>query len=101
MLMSRKLPKLIVKLRSPNTRTREQLSLLPDTILGCVSTVPLLVLYRQLLADTLLLDRVTMQNADLICSSVLATFPEVLDHSDLIDAFRSCTVSQFYTPKCA
>ncbi|KAI5102825.1 nephrocystin-1 [Silurus meridionalis] len=64
MLMSRKLPKLIIKLRSPNSRTREQLSLLPDTFLGCVSTVSLLVLYRQLLADTLLLDRVTMQNAE-------------------------------------
>ncbi|XP_060789229.1 nephrocystin-1 isoform X2 [Neoarius graeffei] len=88
MLMSRKLPKLTIKLRSPNTRTRGQLSLLPDTLLGCVSTVPLLVLYRQLLADTLLLDRVTMQNADLICSSVLATFPEVLDQLDLMDAFR-------------
>ncbi|XP_053366126.1 nephrocystin-1 isoform X1 [Clarias gariepinus] len=93
-LMTRKLPKLIIRLRSPNTRTREQLSLLPDTLLGCMSTVPLLVLYRQLLADTLLLDRVTMQNADLICSSVLATFPKVLDQSDLMDAFRKSWVEQ-------
>ncbi|XP_036449886.1 nephrocystin-1 isoform X2 [Colossoma macropomum] len=88
MLMSRKQPKLIVKLRSPNTRTREQLNLLPDTITGCLSTVRLLALYRQLLADALLLDRVTMQNADLICSAVLGTFPEVLDHPDLMDAFK-------------
>ncbi|KAK2843894.1 hypothetical protein Q7C36_012109 [Tachysurus vachellii] len=92
MLKSRKLPKLIIKLRSPNTRTREQLSLLPVTLLGCMSTVPLLVLYRQLLADILLLDRVTMQNADLICSSIVATFPEVLDQSDLMDAFRKSWV---------
>uniref|UniRef100_A0AAR2KMI4 SH3 domain-containing protein n=1 Tax=Pygocentrus nattereri TaxID=42514 RepID=A0AAR2KMI4_PYGNA len=91
MLMSRKQPKLIVKLRSPNTRTREQLNLLPDTIIGYLSTVRLLALYRQLLADALLLERVTMQNADLICSAVLATFPEVLDHPDLMDAFKvSC-----------
>ncbi|KAL7861451.1 hypothetical protein SRHO_G00128920 [Serrasalmus rhombeus] len=95
MLMSRKQPKLIVKLRSPNTRTREQLNLLPDTIIGYLSTVRLLALYRQLLADALLLERVTMQNADLICSAVLATFPEVLDHPDLMDAFKnSWVVSQ-------
>ncbi|KAF5909548.1 nephrocystin-1 isoform X1, partial [Clarias magur] len=93
-LMTSKLPKLIIRLRSPNTRTGEQLSLLPDTLLGCMSAVPLLVLYRQLLADTLLLDRVTMQNADLICSSVLATFPQVLDQSDLMDAFRKSWVEQ-------
>ncbi|XP_076848182.1 nephrocystin-1 isoform X2 [Brachyhypopomus gauderio] len=89
MLMSRKQPKLVVKLKSPNTRTREQLNLLPDTMVGCLSTLPLITLYRQLLADTLLLDRVTMQNADLICSPVLATFPKVLDQPDLMDAFKS------------
>uniref|UniRef100_A0A3B1J3A9 Nephronophthisis 1 n=1 Tax=Astyanax mexicanus TaxID=7994 RepID=A0A3B1J3A9_ASTMX len=88
MLLSRKLPKLIVKLKPPKTRVREQLNLLPDTITGCLSTVHLLSLYRQLLADALLLDRVTMQNADLICNAVLATFPGVLDQSDLMDAFR-------------
>ncbi|XP_062863460.1 nephrocystin-1 isoform X2 [Trichomycterus rosablanca] len=92
MLMSRKLPKLIIKLRSPNTRVRDQLSLLPDTMVGCLSLLHLLVLYRQLLADTLLLDRVTMQNADLICSPVLATFSEVLDQPDLMDAFRKSWV---------
>uniref|UniRef100_A0A8B9LGA1 Nephronophthisis 1 n=1 Tax=Astyanax mexicanus TaxID=7994 RepID=A0A8B9LGA1_ASTMX len=88
MLLSRKLPKLILKLKPPKTRVREQLNLLPDTITGCLSTVHLLSLYRQLLADALLLDRVTMQNADLICNAVLATFPGVLDQSDLMDAFR-------------
>lgn len=38
-------------------------SLLPDTLLHCLSCVHLLVLHRQLLADTLLMDRLTMQNA--------------------------------------
>lgn len=38
-------------------------SLLPDTLLHCLSCVDLLVLHRQLLADTLLLDRPTMQTA--------------------------------------
>uniref|UniRef100_A0AAY4BXI3 SH3 domain-containing protein n=1 Tax=Denticeps clupeoides TaxID=299321 RepID=A0AAY4BXI3_9TELE len=89
MMASRKVPKLVVKLRTPNHRNMSHLNLLPDTLVGSVCSVHLLALYRQLLADTLLLDRVTMQNADLICSSVLATFPEVLDQSDLLDALRS------------
>ncbi|XP_041921373.1 nephrocystin-1 isoform X1 [Alosa sapidissima] len=89
MLMSRRVPKLIVKLRTPNNRTMAHLNLLPDTFVGSLCSVQLLALYRQLLADTLLLDRVTMQSADLICNSVLATFPEVLNQSDLLDSFQS------------
>uniref|UniRef100_A0A8C2BZI7 Nephronophthisis 1 n=1 Tax=Cyprinus carpio TaxID=7962 RepID=A0A8C2BZI7_CYPCA len=88
MLLARKIPKLVVKLKSVNTRSRELLNLLPDTIVGSLSTVRLLGTYRQILADALLLDRVTMYNADLICSSVLASFPDVLDQPDLMDAFR-------------
>uniref|UniRef100_A0A672JW24 SH3 domain-containing protein n=1 Tax=Sinocyclocheilus grahami TaxID=75366 RepID=A0A672JW24_SINGR len=88
MLLSRKIPKLVVKLKSVKTRSRELLNLLPDTIVGSLSTVHLLATYRQILADALLLDRITMYNADLICSSVLASFPDVLDQPDLMDAFR-------------
>ncbi|XP_052009267.1 nephrocystin-1 isoform X2 [Xyrauchen texanus] len=88
MLLSRKQPKLLVKLKSVNTRNRELLNLLPATIVGSLSTLLLLAIYRQILADALLLDRVTMQSADLICSSILASFPDVLDQPDLMDAFR-------------
>uniref|UniRef100_A0A4W5LXL0 Nephronophthisis 1 n=1 Tax=Hucho hucho TaxID=62062 RepID=A0A4W5LXL0_9TELE len=88
MMLSRKLPKLFLKLKSPNVRTRSQLSALPDTLVGSLSSIHLLVLYRQLLADILLMDRATMQNADLICSPLLATFPEIMDQSDLLDALR-------------
>uniref|UniRef100_A0A6Q2XIG3 SH3 domain-containing protein n=1 Tax=Esox lucius TaxID=8010 RepID=A0A6Q2XIG3_ESOLU len=90
MMLSRKLPKLVLKLKSPKARTRSQLSVLPDTLVGSLSTIPLLVLHRQLLADVLLMDRATMQNADLICSPLLATFPEIVDQSDLLDALRNC-----------
>lgn len=38
-------------------------SLLPETLLHCLNCVHLLALHRQLLADTLLMDRPTMQNA--------------------------------------
>ncbi|XP_071336157.1 nephrocystin-1 isoform X2 [Trachinotus anak] len=88
MLHARRQPKLIIKLKSVNSRTRTQLSLLPDTLLHCLSCVHLLALHRQLLADTLLMDRPTMQNADLICSPILSTFPVLLDQPDLLDALR-------------
>uniref|UniRef100_A0A3B4YE76 Nephronophthisis 1 n=1 Tax=Seriola lalandi dorsalis TaxID=1841481 RepID=A0A3B4YE76_SERLL len=88
MLQARRQPKLIVKLKSANSRTGTQLSLLPDTLLHCLSCVHLLALHRQLLADTLLMDRPTMQNADLICSPILSTFPVLLDQPDLLDALR-------------
>ncbi|XP_029925765.1 nephrocystin-1 [Myripristis murdjan] len=89
MLRSRRQPKLIVKLKSANTRTRTQLSILPDTLLHCLNCVHVLALHRQLLADTLLMDRPTMQNAELISSPVLATFPLLLDQPDLLDALRT------------
>uniref|UniRef100_A0A673VZG0 Nephronophthisis 1 n=1 Tax=Salmo trutta TaxID=8032 RepID=A0A673VZG0_SALTR len=93
MMLSRKLPKLFLKLKSPNVRTRSQLSALPDTLVGSLSSIHLLVLHRQLLADILLMDRATMQNADLICSPLLATFPEIVDQSDLLDALRVNSVA--------
>ncbi|XP_060942867.1 nephrocystin-1-like [Limanda limanda] len=88
MLQARRQPRLILRFRSTSRRTRTQLSLLPDTLLHCVSCVHLLALHRQLLADTLLMDRPTMQDADLICSPVLSTFPVLLEQPDLLDALR-------------
>ncbi|XP_062320637.1 nephrocystin-1 isoform X1 [Osmerus eperlanus] len=89
MLQARKHPKLTFKLKSPKGRTRAQLSVLPDTLVGCLSGVHLLALHRQLLAETLLMDRASMQNADVICSPLLATFSEVVDQPDLLDALRT------------
>ncbi|XP_029306247.1 nephrocystin-1 isoform X2 [Cottoperca gobio] len=89
MLQARRQPKLIIKIKSASSRTRTQLSVLPDTLLHCLSCVHLLALHRQLLADTLLMDRPTMQNADLICSPILSTFPVLLDQPDLLDALRT------------
>uniref|UniRef100_A0A8C9YCF0 Nephronophthisis 1 n=1 Tax=Sander lucioperca TaxID=283035 RepID=A0A8C9YCF0_SANLU len=88
-LQGRQQPRIIIKLKSSNSRTKTQLSLLPDTLLHCLSCIHLLALHRQLLADTLLMDRPTMQNADLICSPILSTFPMLLDQPDLMDALRS------------
>ncbi|KAM6997733.1 nephrocystin-1 isoform 2-T2 [Tautogolabrus adspersus] len=89
MLQARRQPKLIIKLKSANNSTRTQLSLLPDTLLHSQNCIQLLALHRQLLADALLLDRPTMQNADPICRPLLATFPKLLDEPDLLDALRT------------
>ncbi|XP_056148020.1 nephrocystin-1 isoform X2 [Lampris incognitus] len=97
-LKARRQPKLIIKLKSANSRTRTQLSLLPDTLLFCLSCVHLLALHRQLLADTLLMDRPTMQNTDLMCSPVLSTFPMLLDQPDLMDALRYCRLRHYRHP---
>ncbi|XP_066553057.1 nephrocystin-1 isoform X2 [Amia ocellicauda] len=89
MISSRKQPKLLVKLKSPNPKMRTNLSFLPDTIVGSTCCICLMAFYRLILADALLRDRLTMQNADPICNPLLATFPLILDQTDLLDALRS------------
>lgn len=89
MMTSRRHPKLLVKLKSPNTKTRTTLNLLPDTLVGSTCCIHLLAFYRQILADALLRDRISVQNAELICSPVLATFPQIMEQADLMDALRS------------
>ncbi|XP_068088361.1 nephrocystin-1 isoform X2 [Hyperolius riggenbachi] len=89
MMTHRKLPRILVKLRSVNRRRRELLSLLPETLVGNMSHIPILVLYRQILGDVLLKERVSMQNIDLICNPLLATFPRLMEQPDIMDALRS------------
>ncbi|XP_063299730.1 nephrocystin-1 [Pelobates fuscus] len=89
MITQRRQPRLLVKLRSSNTRRRELLNFLPETMVGSMCYIPLLVLYRQILGDVLLKERVSMQNTDLICNPVLATFPQVIEQTDIMDALRS------------
>lgn len=38
-------------------------SLLPETLIGSMSSIHLLIFYRQILGDVLLKDRMSMQNA--------------------------------------
>ncbi|CAI9583899.1 unnamed protein product, partial [Staurois parvus] len=89
MMTHRRQPRLLVKLRSVNRRRREMLSLLPETLVGSMCHVPLLVFYRQILGDVLLKERVNMQNIDLICNPLLATFPGLMEQPDIMDALRS------------
>nr|XP_061794588.1 nephrocystin-1-like [Nerophis lumbriciformis] len=99
MLKAQRQPKLIVKFKTPNSRLKTQLSLLPDTLVHCLNCVPLLAMYRQLLADALLVDRPTMQNADLIFNPVLAAFPALVDQPDMLDAVRTAWMDAHSTMK--
>ncbi|XP_078068431.1 nephrocystin-1 [Mustelus asterias] len=89
LMATRKQPKLLIKLKSPTKKMRNILNLLPETLVGPSCCTHLLAFYRQLLADALLKDRVNVQKADLIGNPVLATFPEVLEQTDILDALRS------------
>ncbi|XP_040123486.1 nephrocystin-1 isoform X5 [Oryx dammah] len=82
-------PQLLVKLRSLNRRSRNTLSLLPETLIGSMCCVHLLIFYRQILGDVLLKDRMSLNSADLISNPVLATFPKLLEETDVMDALRS------------
>ncbi|GAB5569850.1 nephrocystin-1 isoform X2 [Prionailurus iriomotensis] len=62
--------------------------LLPETLIGSMCSIHLLIFYRQILGDVLLKDRMSMQSADLISNTVLATFPKLLEQPDMMDALR-------------
>uniref|UniRef100_A0A8C0A0Q7 Nephrocystin 1 n=1 Tax=Anas zonorhyncha TaxID=75864 RepID=A0A8C0A0Q7_9AVES len=85
----KKQPVLLVKLRSLSTQSKDILNLLPETLIGSMCYIHLLIFYRQILGDALLKDRINMQSADLICNPILATFPQLMDQPDLMDALRS------------
>ncbi|XP_075419262.1 nephrocystin-1 isoform X1 [Tenrec ecaudatus] len=89
LLTIRRQPQLLVKLRTLSRKSRHMLSLLPETLVGSMCCVHLLVFYRQILGDVLLRDRVNLQSADLISNPVLATFPKLLEQPDIMDALRS------------
>ncbi|XP_017352171.1 nephrocystin-1 isoform X4 [Cebus imitator] len=89
MMAMRRQPQLLVKLRSLNRRSRNVLSLLPETLIGSMCSIHLLIFYRQILGDVLLKDRMSLQSTDLISHPMLATFPMLLEQPDVMDALRS------------
>ncbi|XP_029450190.1 nephrocystin-1 isoform X2 [Rhinatrema bivittatum] len=64
MMTLRKQPRLLVKLRSSGSRRCDLLNLLPETLIGSLCNMHLLVFYRKILGDTLLKERVSRQNAE-------------------------------------
>lgn len=95
----KKQPVLVVKLRSLSTQSKDILNLLPETLIGSMCYIHLLIFYRQILGDALLRDRINMQSAELICNPILATFPQLVDQPDLMDALRSAWVDRERTLK--
>ncbi|XP_021247643.1 nephrocystin-1 isoform X3 [Numida meleagris] len=95
----KKQPVLAVKLRSLSTQSKDILNLLPETLIGSMCYIHLLIFYRQILGDALLRDRINMQSAELICNPVLATFPQLMDQPDLMDALRSAWADRERTLK--
>ncbi|KAM9271789.1 LOW QUALITY PROTEIN: nephrocystin-1 [Morus bassanus] len=95
----KKQPVLIVKLRSLSTQSKDILNLLPETLIGSMCYIHLLIFYRQLLGDALLKDRISMQSTELICNPILATFPQLMDQPDLMDALRSAWADRERTLK--
>ncbi|NWR56523.1 NPHP1 protein, partial [Bucorvus abyssinicus] len=89
LMMLRKQPVLVVKLRSLSAQSKDILNLLPETLVGSMCYIHLLIFYRQILGDALLKDRLSTQSTDLICNPILATFPQLMDQPDLMDALRS------------
>ncbi|KFP61446.1 Nephrocystin-1, partial [Cariama cristata] len=95
----KKQPVLLVKLRSLSAQSKDILNLLPETLIGSMCSIHLLVFYRQILGDALLRDRISMQSTDLICNPILATFPQLMDQPDLLDALRSAWADRERTLK--
>ncbi|XP_052639884.1 nephrocystin-1 isoform X3 [Harpia harpyja] len=95
----KKQPVLVVKLRSLCARSKDILNLLPETLIGSMCYIHLLIFYRQILGDVLLKDRISMQSTDLICNPILTTFPQLMDQPDLMDALRSAWADRERTLK--
>ncbi|KAM6086486.1 nephrocystin-1 isoform 1-T1 [Theristicus caerulescens] len=98
-LTLKKQPVLIVKLRSLSAQSKDILNLLPETLIGSMCYIHLLIFYRQILGDALLKDRISMQSTELICNPILATFPQLMDQPDLMDALRSAWADRERTLK--
>ncbi|XP_010704639.1 nephrocystin-1-like isoform X1 [Meleagris gallopavo] len=75
------------------------MNLLPETLIGSMCYIHLLIFYRQILGDALLRERINMQSAELICNPILATFPQLVDQPDLMDALRSAWADRERTLK--
>ncbi|XP_010177816.1 PREDICTED: nephrocystin-1, partial [Mesitornis unicolor] len=95
----RKQPVLVVKLRSLSVQSKDILNLLPETLIGSMCYIHLLIFYRQILGDALLKNRINMQSTDLICNPILATFSQLMDQPDLMDALRSAWADRERTLK--
>lgn len=87
MLAANREPKISIVLSTPVDVKKKYLNLLPESIVLLSSLCQIISLYRQLLADSLLRDRLSHRDADLIPAPVLAAFPDAVESPDLFDGF--------------
>ncbi|KAG1663730.1 Nephrocystin-1 [Nymphon striatum] len=92
-------PRVIFKIYGPSKEQKEQLDLLPDVIIGNMQLLPFFCIYRQLLADALLRDRIRAESSEKIHAPILSTFPSAVDQPDLMDAFRNAWADYQRTEK--
>ncbi|KAL4237292.1 Nephrocystin-1 [Mactra antiquata] len=94
MLSGNKQPRLTVKLAVPKREQKELIDTLPDTVIGNVSLLQMYSFYRQILADTLIRDRLDMESTEIIHSPFLATFPMIADHHDMMKLLRESWIEK-------
>ncbi|EDV26480.1 uncharacterized protein TRIADDRAFT_54526 [Trichoplax adhaerens] len=87
---SKKHPRLLVRLINPKRADLEILDFLPNTIITCQSYAPFIKYYREILGKVILHDSPDEQSTDLIHHPVLASFSKVIQHTDLMDALKTC-----------
>jgi len=87
---------IVIKMTSPSTAVKEQLSYLPETLIGSLRHLPLFVFYRQILADHLLRFRVNTDSAELFQDAFVRFF---LRASSCNDVMEACLISWLETQK--
>jgi len=79
---------IIIRMTTPSAAVKEQLSLLPETLIGSLLHLPLFVFYRQILADHLLRFRVNTDSAELFQDPFVRFFLRASSCNDVMEACR-------------
>ncbi|XP_076350913.1 nephrocystin-1-like [Tachypleus tridentatus] len=82
-------PRLVIRLSEPRGELSEQLSFLPDMLIGPKGDVSLLTVYRHCLAETIAETRLGANCADSLHSPLLNTFPQLLKRRNIFDLFKN------------
>ncbi|XP_053396839.1 nephrocystin-1-like isoform X2 [Mercenaria mercenaria] len=94
LISGNKQPRLTVKLSVPKKEQKDLIDTLPDTLIGNTSLLQMYSYYRQILADTLLRDRLDLESAEIIHSPWLATFPIIADQHDMMKLLRESWIEK-------
>ncbi|XP_038073089.1 nephrocystin-1-like [Patiria miniata] len=99
MMTANKSPRLVVKLSMATKEQKADLDTLPDTVVSSACYISSLSMFRRLLAEAALIDRIDLQSTDLIHSPVLSSFPQATLYPDFMDALRSSWADKKRTMK--